>query len=378
MTTHPAPPLPALQVATMPTMSRSSSSSTITLVPSTPPSTKTFDPPTPIVALPLDLEPRAKPCTDLTAATISRPLKSLLSSSLSRLDRPLRIVGLLATSDSGCHMYADMTARACRSSGVEFERLDISPSPSPSSPRSATFDEVRAAITRLNADPALDGLIVYFPLFDAARDAHLRTLIGPRIDVEGVHPASLHRSSSLAPASPFDSSDIVYPCTALAVVRALQHPSTSLYAPDRPLGERFRGRTMTVINRSDTVGRPLAHMLANDGARVYSVDIGSVEVYERGSSCTTTITPYDTEAGDTEHVLETVLADSQAVISAVPGSSFRVPTTALLPGTVCVDLSEHGNFEADVREKAGVFAPRLGAVTILMLQLNALVLRRGA
>lgn len=38
-------------------------------------------------------------------------------------------------------------------------------------------------------------------------------------------------------------------------------------------GDRARGKVITVINRSEVVGRPLAALLANDGARVLSVDI---------------------------------------------------------------------------------------------------------
>jgi 5,10-methylene-tetrahydrofolate dehydrogenase/methenyl tetrahydrofolate cyclohydrolase len=33
-------------------------------------------------------------------------------------------------------------------------------------------------------------------------------------------------------------------------------------------GDRLRNKRITVINRSEVVGRPLAAMLANDGAKV--------------------------------------------------------------------------------------------------------------
>lgn len=356
MATYPLPFPPA--------MSRSSSSSTITLVPSTPPAHKlNFLEPA------LDID--AKPCLTLSAVVISKPITAGLSIVLSTLERKLRIVGLLATADSGCHMYADMTERACRASDVVFDRLDLT-SPS-SSTTGCSFHKVARAIEGLNADDSVDGLIVYFPVFGDERDAALRALISPRIDIEGVHPASLSRSYGHAPGSAEEAisdpvSAIVYPCTALAVVRALQHPRVGLYDPSRAMGQRFSGRTVTIINRSETVGRPLAGMLANDGARVYSVDIDSVEIYERAKNVTYSITPTDAS-------LNSLLAVSDAVVSAVPGSSFKVDTAALRPGAACIDLSEHGNFLPDVRERAGVFAPRLGSVTILMLQLNALALR---
>ena len=58
----------------------------------------------------------------------------------------------------------------------------------------------------------------------------------------------------------------VLPCTPLAVVKALEH--LEAYDPALPEGNRLRGKKVTVVNRSEVVGRPLAAMLANDGAQV--------------------------------------------------------------------------------------------------------------
>ncbi len=49
-----------------------------------------------------------------------------------------------------------------------------------------------------------------------------------------------------------------------------------------PYGDRLHGRIITVINRSEVVGRPLAALLANDGARVFSVDIKDIFEFHRG------------------------------------------------------------------------------------------------
>lgn len=229
-----------------PPMSRSSSSSTITLVPSTPPAAKDH------LFLESPITPPPHACLDLAAIKVARPIKAQLSRALATLDRPLRIVGLLATADSGCHMYADMTARACKAAEVVFDKVDISACRELEDDEA--FDKVRSAIEELNNDLSVDGLIVYFPLFTPERDATLRELIHPRIDVEGVHPTSLERSYSQAPQTVEEltadpATGTVYPCTALAVVRALQAPEAGVYSPELPVGERFRGKTMTVINR---------------------------------------------------------------------------------------------------------------------------------
>jgi methylenetetrahydrofolate dehydrogenase (NAD+) len=192
-------------------------------------------------------------CLDLSAVKVTKPIKALLSKSLSQLDRPLSLVGLLATEDTGCHMYADMTQRACKAADVNFSKLDLTHLRKASNEKAA-FDELCTVIERLNKDTTVDGLIVYFPLFTPELDAYLRDLIDPRIDVEGVNPTSLTISCYDAPdlveevtANP--SRGIVYPCTALAVFRSLQSPEVALYNPALPKGERLRGKTITVLNR---------------------------------------------------------------------------------------------------------------------------------
>ncbi len=91
-------------------------------------------------------------------------------------------------------------------------------------------------------------------------------------------PAS-HLPQSTLPAAAQDSDTpppgtvkSVLPCTPLAIVKALEY--VGVYNKLLKYGDRARGKVVTIINRSEVVGRPLAALLANDGARVFSVDIG--------------------------------------------------------------------------------------------------------
>ena len=56
-----------------------------------------------------------------------------------------------------------------------------------------------------------------------------------------------------------------------------------VYNPVLPYGNRLHGRIITIINRSEIVGRPLAALLANDGGKVYSVDINTIQEFHRGT-----------------------------------------------------------------------------------------------
>ncbi len=70
------------------------------------------------------------------------------------------------------------------------------------------------------------------------------------------------------------------PCTPLAVVKILEH--IKVYDEALAVGDQMKDKTVCVINRSEVVGRPLAALLANDGANVYSFDISGVYLMQRG------------------------------------------------------------------------------------------------
>jgi methylenetetrahydrofolate dehydrogenase (NAD+) len=86
--------------------------------------------------------------------------------------------------------------------------------------------------------------------------------------------------------------------------------------------------------------------------------------------------PYPILPSRTELDTATILGISDVAISAVPSESYKIATSSLKEGAVCINIAMKSNFEGDVRDRARVFAERVGAVTILMLQLNCLLLRQ--
>lgn len=96
-----------------------------------------------------------------------------------------------------------------------------------------------------------------------------------------------------------------------------------------PYGSRAFGKTITVVNRSEVVGRPLAALLANDGARVFSVDLDGIQEFSKRKappegSTRPSYHPHHV-AQKTELTLEQCLAISDVVVSGVSHSS---PTLA--------------------------------------------------
>jgi methylenetetrahydrofolate dehydrogenase (NAD+) len=126
--------------------------------------------------------------------------------------------------------------------------------------------------------------------------------------------------------------------------------------------------------RSEVVGRPLAALLANDGARVLSVDIDSIHEYTKRPriSSSQSQSQYHPRhiVHSTTFSLQDCLAISDVVISAVPSTLYKVKTEWLKDGCICVNVAADKNFEKDVRDKAAIHIPAVGKVTVLMLLRN--------
>jgi hypothetical protein len=150
--------------------------------------------------------------------------------------------------------------------------------------------DVEAALVDANEDPRVHGIIVYYPIFGqeesfsgASQDDYLRDSVSYKCDVEGLchtYRTNLYRNVRFLD-YPANTKKCCHPCTALSVVKIMEQ-CPGCYDHSKPMKRKMEGKTVTVINRSEIVGRPLAAMLANDGADVYSVDINTIYLFRGG------------------------------------------------------------------------------------------------
>jgi len=179
-----------------------------------------------------------------------------------------------------------------------------------------------------------------------------------------VVPSSLTETNALLPSTPAQANDTpptgtlksILPCTPLAIIKCLEY--AGVYNHLLKYGDRAFGKTITVINRSEVVGRPLAALLANDGARVLSVDIDSIQEYTKRATEADEEKGTKTRVSHPHHVirpstlsLQECLAISDVVVSAVPKVDYKVPTDWLKYGCIAVNVAGEKNFEETVREK---------------------------
>ncbi|KAF2769462.1 hypothetical protein EJ03DRAFT_336160 [Teratosphaeria nubilosa] len=299
----------------------------------------------------------ASSCKFILSAAIAKSLLREVEEDLQKLGRAPALHGFLANKDPAARMYADWTSKTCKENGFDFILHEVD--------REELEEEIRKATN----DDDVDGIIVYYPVFDSKRDQTLQWAVSMYKDVEGLSPQLISNMYQnirfLDP--PTNTRKSILPCTPLAILKILEY--IHIYNPVLDYGRRLHGRRITVINRSEVVGRPLAALLANDGADVYSVDITGVQYFSRGSGLKKQKHDVEDMEGWT---LEQCLPISDVVISGVPGDKYKVPTHLIRDGAVCINFSSEKNFNPDVKEKASIYVPAIGKVTIVVLMRNLL------
>jgi methylenetetrahydrofolate dehydrogenase (NADP+) / methenyltetrahydrofolate cyclohydrolase len=104
-------------------------------------------------------------------------------------------------------------------------------------------------VAKLNADPAVNGILVQLPLPPQINPARIFASIDPDKDVDGFHPLNAGRLMMGMPA--------LVPCTPVACLKLIKtvHPSVV-------------GLDTLMIGRSHIVGNPLSQVLLNENATV--------------------------------------------------------------------------------------------------------------
>jgi methylenetetrahydrofolate dehydrogenase (NADP+)/methenyltetrahydrofolate cyclohydrolase len=104
-------------------------------------------------------------------------------------------------------------------------------------------------VRKLNADPAVHGILVQMPLPPAIDAKRVIASIDPDKDVDGFHPLNVGRLISGLPA--------LVPCTPMGCIKLI-----------KTVNESIAGYDALMIGRSQIVGSPLAQLLLKENATV--------------------------------------------------------------------------------------------------------------
>ncbi|HEX6254794.1 MAG TPA: bifunctional 5,10-methylenetetrahydrofolate dehydrogenase/5,10-methenyltetrahydrofolate cyclohydrolase [Euzebyales bacterium] len=249
------------------------------------------------------------------------------------------LAAILVGDDPASHVYVGQKERMCERVGMTSHGVRL--------PADTTQDALHAEIDRLNADPAVHGIIVQMPL-PAPLDAIVaQERVDPAKDVDGLHPDNAGRllrgDPRFVPATPLG-------CQVLL----------------RTAGVETNGANVVIIGRSQLVGRPLAMLLTM-----------------RGDGANATVTMCHT--GTRDLATHTRGADIVVVATGVP----RTLTAEMVrPGVAVIDVGinrrDDGRLIGDVDfdgvvEIAGAITPvpgGVGPMTVTMLLHNTLLAAR--
>jgi methylenetetrahydrofolate dehydrogenase (NADP+)/methenyltetrahydrofolate cyclohydrolase len=148
---------------------------------------------------------------------------------------------VLVGSDPASEVYVGRKIKKCAEVGIEsFEhRL----------PAETTQDELLALIARLNADPAVHGILVQVPLPPHIDTGLVLRAIAPSKDVDGFHPVNVGRLST--------GTGGIIPCTPFGVMKLLD-----------TVFDDLTGLDVVVIGKSNIVGKPIAMLMLEREATV--------------------------------------------------------------------------------------------------------------
>jgi methylenetetrahydrofolate dehydrogenase (NADP+) / methenyltetrahydrofolate cyclohydrolase len=168
-------------------------------------------------------------------------LRGGLASRIRQLPFRPGLAVVLVGDNPASRVYVRSKDRAAREAGIAAQTIVLS--------GDTAEPALLAEIARLNADPAVDGILVQLPLPPQIRAQAVIDAIDPEKDVDGFHPINAGRL--------LDGRPGLIPCTPLGVMKLLHEAGVSL-----------AGSRTLVLGRSTIVGKPMAALLLAADATV--------------------------------------------------------------------------------------------------------------
>jgi methylenetetrahydrofolate dehydrogenase (NADP+) / methenyltetrahydrofolate cyclohydrolase len=143
---------------------------------------------------------------------------------------------VLVGDNTASQTYVRSKRKACAEAGIESFGHELS--------KTASQEEVESLVAKLNADPAVDGILVQLPLPDGLDEERVLNAVGLDKDVDGFHPVNIGRLSMKG------RKPLFVPCTPAGCMVLLEEA-----------GAQFKGASAVVLGRSNIVGLPVAMLL---------------------------------------------------------------------------------------------------------------------
>ena len=271
----------------------------------------------------------------LKGRDIAKRLQTELAKSFSEVAAATSVAPTLAAlqvgADAAAAGYLRSIRRACKGVEATLKPVEL--------PEDSSQGEVQAALTELNEDGSVHGIMVLEPLPDHIDSTQLNDLLSPAKDVDGVHPLNAGRLAA-------QREPHFVPATPAGAMRLLEEAEVD-----------FKGKRAVVIGRSDIVGKPMALLLLH-------------------RHCTVTIAHSRTENLPAVARQADILCVAVGRPAMVTGAWVKPGAVVVDFGTTYVDGALQGDCEQEsVAGAAGKFTPvpgGTGPMTNVMLMGNLL------
>ena len=152
-----------------------------------------------------------------------------------------RLATVIVGADPASQMYIRMKHRACEQVGIGSVGMELA--------ADAKTEQVLTAVTQLNDDTGIDGILIQLPLPKQIDTERVIAAVHPKKDVDGFHPFNLGLLFSGRPR--------FVPCTPKGIMTLLAEFKIEL-----------AGTRAVVVGRSIDVGRPMSALFTNADATV--------------------------------------------------------------------------------------------------------------
>jgi len=238
---------------------------------------------------------------------------------------------VLVGEDPASNVYVRSKGKATREAGMESIEHRL--------PADVPAEDLLALVATLNADPAIDGILVQLPLPKHIDEQAVISAIDPDKDVDGFHPINAGRLSTGLPG--------FVPCTPFGCILLLKSVLPSL-----------SGLEAVVVGRSNIVGKPMAQLLLRE-------------------SCTVTVVHSRTKDVPAHIRRADIVVAAVGIPQMIKGDWLKPGATVIDVGINRTDAGLVGDVDfASAVEVAGAITPvpgGVGPMTIACLLRNTLV-----
>lgn len=228
------------------------------------------------------------------AGEIQDEIKQRVQAFVDKQNPPPQLCAVIVGDDPASHVYVRNKERACKKVGIvgQIQRL----------PETSTTEEVLASVQSLNADSAVNGILVQLPLPAHVDTQAVLDTVHPDKDVDAFHPRNVGLISQGRPC--------FLPCTPHGIVQLLSRYQIST-----------SGQHVVIVGRSDIVGKPMGMMLTGK-----DIGLGS-------DVANATVTICNSRTRD----LAEFTRSADVVVAAIGKPEF-ITAEMLKPGAVVIDV----------------------------------------